>query len=300
MRRKKRLKTYAALTKEKAVTLSLPINYRQLFKFTYRTNLTLILKISIMLSLFAIPFLTALFFRGIITTGIANNTTAPQLAKNLMVFQGWYGFVILCAFLFFTVGLAGAINVMKKHLKNEGVIFLLDFKEGIRKNALSTLLLSLLYLGFLTTANYVLNLFYFESNFPFYAVFLVIFITLSVLIYMMWTIAIMIKQLYQCSFTMLLKSSFVITFAKLPYLLLSVLCSISPLIIAWIIGYVPLLFAILLLYIVIGFGNAILVSIIFNLYLFDELINKKQFPDRYREGLFSGEDIHPIDEGFHK
>lgn len=300
MRRKRRLKTYAALKKDKAVTLNLPINYRQLFKFTYRTNLTLILKISIMLSLFALPFMSALFFRGVITTGLANTSSMDDLAKNIMSFQGWYGFVILLGFLIFSIGIAGSINVMKKHLKNEGVMFLIDFKDGIRKNTSATLLLSFLYFGLLTIANYILNLFYFKSEFPFYAVFLVIFILLSTLVYMMWTIAIMIKPLYECSFMMLLKSSLLLTFAKLPYLVLSLLCSISPLIIVWVIGYVPLLFGTLLFYIVIGFGNAVLVTVIFNLYIFDEMINKKQFPDRYREGLFAGEEIHPVDEGFHK
>lgn len=300
MKRKRRLKTYAALKKDKAVTLNLPISYRQLFKFTYRTNLTLILKVSIMLSLFALPLLTALFFRGVITTGLTNSNVGEDLVKNIMSFQGAYGFVILFSFIIFAIGLAGAINVMKKHLKNEGVMFLIDFKDGIIKNAIPTVLLSLLYFGFLTVANYVLNLFYFKSDFPYYGVFLVIFILLSILIYLMWTLAVMIKQLYECSFVMLLKSAFLITFAKLPYLVLSLLCSVSPLIIVWMIGYVPLLFGVLLFYIAIGFGNATLVTVIVNLYIFDEVINKHQFPDRYREGLFAGAEIHPIDEGFHK
>ena len=97
---------------------------------------------------------------------------------------------------------------------------------------------------------------------------------------------------------MLIKNSFLLLFAKLPLCLLSLVCTISPFIIAWIIGFAPVLYAFALVYIAIGFGNSILLSSLINFYIFDELINKKQFPESYRKGLFNGEKTNPIDEGF--
>ncbi len=300
MKKKKSVRTYAALQKHKDVTLSLPINYRQLFKFTYRTNLTLIFKASIMLALFAIPLFVAMYFRGVIVSGIVKESLKADLTKNLMSFQGWYGFVILAAFLIFSIGVAGIINVFKRQLKNEGVMFLRDFNTGIRKNWLSTLLITFFYFGILTILNYIINLFWFQSEVPYYPILLVVFIIISVLVYMMWTLAVMIRQIYACSVFMLFKNAFLMTFSRFPIVLLSAIFTISPIIIVWVIGYVPVLFAMMVLYIVIGFGNAALVTCVFNLYIFDELVNKRQFPDRYREGLFAGEQVQPIDEGFSK
>lgn len=300
MKKKKSVRTYAALQKHKDVTLSLPINYRQLFKFTYRTNLTLIFKASIMLALFAIPLFVAMYFRGVIVSGIVKESLKADLTKNLMSFQGWYGFVILAAFLIFSIGVAGIVNVFKRQLKNEGVMFLRNFNTGIRKNWLSTLLITFFYFGILTILNYIINLFWFKSEVPYYPILLVIFIIISVLVYMMWTLAVMIRQIYTCSVFMLFKNAFLMSFSRFPIVLLSTICTISPIIIVWVIGYVPVLFAMMVLYIVIGFGNAALVTCIFNLYIFDELVNKRQFPDRYREGLFAGEQVQPIDEGFSK
>ena len=299
MKKKKTARNYSRVQKHKDVTINLPINYRQLFKFTYRTNLTLIFKISIMLAIFAIPLFTALYFRGVITTGIVKESAPEALTKNLMSFQGWYGFVILGAFLILSIGICGVTYVMKRQLRNEGVMFLRDFKAGIRKNGVSFLVISFFYLGFLSALNYILNLFWFKSDIPYYAILLVVFIIISILVFMMWTLAVMTNMIYTCGVWMLIKSSFLLTFARFPHLLLSLILSISPLIVVIVIGYVPVLFAFMLIYIVIGFGHSILMITLMNLYIFDELINKRQFPEAYRKGLFSGEQVQPIDEGFH-
>lgn len=97
---------------------------------------------------------------------------------------------------------------------------------------------------------------------------------------------------------MMLKNSFLMMFAKLPLCLLSLLCSAAPLIIVWAIGFAPVLYGFVLAYIAIGFGNSALVVTLFNCYIFDELVNKKQFPEAYRKGLFKGQQVNPTDEGF--
>ncbi len=299
MRKKKSARNYARVQKHKDVTINLPINYWQLFKFTYRTNITLLFKISITLALFAIPLFTALYFRGVITTGITKQSAPADLTKNLMSFQGWYGFVVLAAFLILSIGICGVSYVMKRQLRNEGVMFFRDFRTGIKKNCLAFLGITFLYFGFLAILNYVLNLFWFKSEIPYYPILLVIFIIISVLVFMMWTLAVMINMNYKCGFFMLLKSSFLLTFARFPHLLLSLICSVAPLIVTVTIGYVPVLFAAMVIYIAIGFGHSTLLISLINFYIFDELINKRQFPEAYRKGLFSGEQVQPIDEGFH-
>ena len=299
MAKKKKAKRATGFKNTTDVTLSLPTTYKQLFKFTYKTNLLLIFKISLMITLFAIPLLLCLYIRTRIITGISEASAAEDLSKNIMSFQGWYGFVLLAAFIIFSIGVCGALYVMKKHIKNEGVIFMRDFFQGIKKNAFGTMGLTLFYFGILSILNYFINLFYFESEIPYYPILLVAFIIISIILYMMWVISISIYMTYTCPFFKLLKNSFLMMFAKLPLNLLSLVTTIAPFIIVWVIGFAPVLYGFTLAYVGIGFGNSILVISLINCYIFDELVNKKQFPEAYRKGLFNGE-VNPTDEGFQK
>ncbi len=277
-------------------TLDLPVSYPQLFKFTYKTNWLMILKASLMLAIFAIPLFIALYVRTRIVTGITETSNKEDVVINIMSFQGWFGFVILLSFLIFSIGVIGVMNVMKKHIKNEGVIFFRDFFEGIKKNWLSTVLITLLYFGILTIFNYLLNIYPGKSQVSYYALYLVIFIIISILIYMQWILAIGINMIYKCPFGQLLKNAFLMMLTKLPYCLLSLLVTAAPIIIVWFIGYTPVLFGFYLLYIAIGFGNSALLVSLINLYIYDELVNKKQFPEAYRQGLFDSKEVK--DEGF--
>lgn len=280
------------------VTLSLPSTYKQFFKFTYRTNLLLIFKTSLMLALFATPLLAALYARTRIITGLTESSDTENLAANIMGFQGWYSFVLLAAFLVFSLGATGALFVMKKHIFNEGVIFMRDFFFGIKKNGIGNLAITFFYFGILALLNYFINLFTFQSDIPYYPILLVTFVLISVLLYMMWVISIMIRIIYTCPFWRLLKNSFLMVFAKLPINLLSLVTTAAPLIIVWAIGYAPVLYAFALAYVAILFGNSALVVALFNCYVFDELVNKKQFPEAYRKGLFDGGQENIVDEGF--
>ncbi len=297
---KKRAKKLRTSSSKNNVTLSLPISYKQLFKFTYKTNLLLIFKTSLILAIFAIPLFISLYTRTRIITGLTNASTEEDITRNIMSFQGWFGFVILAAFMVFSIGVIGSLFVMKKHIRNEGVIFMRDFFGGIKKYGLGSLGITLFYFGILALLNYFINLFSFQSDIPYYPILLVAFIIISVIFYMMWIISIMIFMIYKCSFLMILKNSFLMMFSHLPLCLLSLVCTIIPYIVVWVIGYAPILYAFTLVYTAIGFGNSSLVVALINCYIFDETVNKKQFPEAYRQGLFSGEHANPVDEGFNQ
>lgn len=114
----------------------------------------------------------------------------------------------------------------------------------------------------------------------------------------MWSVSIMVNMIYKCSFIKLLKNAFLMVFARLPFCLLSLITTIAPFIIVWVIGFAPVLYAVSLIYVAIGFGNSALVVALINLYIFDELVNKKQFKDAYRQGLFDNKNVNPEDEGY--
>lgn len=299
-KKKSKLFHRQSLRMPKDVTLNLPVTYRQLFKFTYRTNLTLLFRISITLSVFAIPLLIALYFRGAITAGITNSSTPETLTANIMSFQSWYGFVLFACFLILSFGLAGVFYVMKRHLQNEGVKYWRDLFYGIKTHGLKIFGMTFFYFGILTVLNYIINLFSFPSDVPYYAILLVIFIILQCLFFMQYTISIMTIIIYTCPFFKNLKNAFLMVFSKFPLCVLSLLCTVAPGIIVLEIGFAPVTFAFLIIYICLGFAHCVHVISLFNLYIFDECVNKRQFPEAYRKGLFQGEQVQPIDEGFHK
>ncbi|MCR5491670.1 MAG: hypothetical protein K6F32_06050 [Bacilli bacterium] len=285
---RKKLKENRYGGRAKDATLSLPATYPQLFSFTYKSNFLLVLKSSIALSLLALPFLVSLYIRARVVSGITATSSEEEVARNIMSFQGWYGFVILLAFCVFATGLIGALNVYNRHIRNEGVVFLRDFLGGIRKNFGGAFGVTLLYFGVLAVLNFILNTFSFRSDIPYYAMLLVLFIIFSAIVYMAWERAIMIVLVYRCGFAQLIKSSFLMLFSKLPLCLLDLLATAGPFLIAWIIGFAPMVYAVGLAYVAIGFGNGALLISLFNCHIFDETVNKTQFPEAYRKGLFAG------------
>lgn len=135
---------------EKKINISLPINRWQLFKFTYRNHLSLIIKLSLMIAIFSIPLFTFLIVKNVFA-----NALLSQINQNneLIILQRYYYqeiildiFYIPC-FVILAIGLSGGFFVMKKYLYQEGFIFLKDFRNGMKKSKefiLSTLILSII------------------------------------------------------------------------------------------------------------------------------------------------------------
>ena len=55
---------------EKKINISLPINRWQLFKFTYRNHLSLIIKLSLMIAIFSIPLFIFLIVKNVFANAL--------------------------------------------------------------------------------------------------------------------------------------------------------------------------------------------------------------------------------------
>jgi len=283
--------------KENRTTAQLPVTYRKLFCFTYKTNLNLIFKISLIISLFSIPFIFSVIMKGILEAGISYDSSLSEVEINASIIhlRGIFGFVVATCFLPIGVGLAGCFYVMKQFLTNEGLLFKRDFKKGIKKNWKGFLGLSAIFSYSLALANYILNL---PSVASYYGVLLIIFVIISFIFLGVYFISLNIYQTYTVPFLRLIKNSFLVFISQLPNVCLSLICSLIPLVIIYFINIGLVQYIGWLVYICIGFGHSVLTIVIFNLYILDETVNKKQFKEIYRKGLFDSTSQEIVDEGF--
>lgn len=276
---------------EKKINISLPINRWQLFKFTYRNHLSLIIKLSLMIAIFSIPLFTFLIVKSVFANALLSQINQDN---ELIILQRYYYqeiildiFYIPC-FVILAVGLSGGFFVMKKYLYQEGFIFFKDFRNGMKKSKefiLSTLILSIILYLLLFLKN-----FFSYINFQYYIplsifVFIIIFLLVNVFIFTYCQIHIYSNNIFH-----LIKNALCFSFNQLFKVSLINLITIFPLVLFMNFQNAVLKIIIILIYFIIGFGNCLLITMLYSCSVFDELINKDRFPSIYRKGLYNGED----------
>ncbi len=268
--------------------IELPVTYRGLLKFTYKTNFLLIFKLSLLIALFSLPGIALLIMQGVFELAITSDVSldASQIRERIMIFQGLYGFAYAIAAVILSVGLSGAFFLMRKQLWNEGVSFFRDFGTGIKKNWLSFIVSSLLFSFTVSIFNFALSMMYTDQLFGYYYLLFIIFIVLLIFLICPYLISLQMNTIYKVGFFRGLKNAVLLSLSNLPLILLSVLCSSALLVCAFFIPVPLAKFIIIGLYCLFGFGNGVLIVSIIDLYVFDETINKNQYPEIYRKSLF--------------
>ena len=276
---------------EKKINISLPINRWQLFKFTYRNHLSLIIKLSLMIAIFSIPLFTFLIVKNVFANALLSQINQDN---ELIILQRYYYqeiildiFYIPC-FVILAIGLSGGFFVMKKYLYQEGFTFFKDFRNGMKKSKefiLSTLILSIILYLLLFLKN-----FFSYINFQYYIplsifVFIIIFLLVNVFIFTYCQIHIYSNNIFH-----LIKNALCFSFNQLFKVSLINLITIFPLVLFMNFQNAVLTIIIILIYFIIGFGNCLLITMLYSCSVFDELINKNRFPSIYRKGLYNGED----------
>ena len=276
---------------EKKINISLPINRWQLFKFAYRNHLSLIIKLSLMIAIFSIPLFTFLIVKNVFANALLSQINQDN---ELIILQRYYYqeiildiFYIPC-FVILAIGLSGGFFVMKKYLYQEGFTFFKDFRNGMKKSKefiLSTLILSIILYLLLFLKN-----FFSYINFQYYIplsifVFIIIFLLVNVFIFTYCQIHIYSNNIFH-----LIKNALCFSFNQLFKVSLINLITIFPLVLFMNFQNAVLKIIIILIYFIIGFGNCLLITMLYSCSVFDELINKDRFPSIYRKGLYNGED----------
>ena len=279
--------------KDKSVLISLPVNRVQLFKFTFKTQWSMLVKVSLLLTVFAIPLFILGIVKGVVSSNIMfqmqQNPDNGELLKQYFSQQIFLDIFNIPCFVILSLGFAGAYTVIKQFVFQEGFTFFKSFFQGIKKNgkefALVTLFFSVIYYLLLFLQNY-LSLMNFEVYIK-----VTIFTTLiSVLIFNMVIFAYCQIPIYTNRFFQLIKNSFLFTFSRLWKISGVLIITFIPLLIVSLFQSLIAAFIIYFAYIFIGFGYAVLFTTLYCHSVFDEMVNKTQFPSIYRKGLYDESD----------
>lgn len=280
------------MSEEKEVLISLPINRKQLFKFTFKHQWSLIIKISLMMTIFAFPLFIFSIIKGVISSNIMfqiqNDPNNIGLLKQYFSQQIFLDIFYIPSFIILSLGFAGSYTLMKQYLFQEGFVFFKSFIKGIKNNGkeyvLVTLFFGIIYYLLLFLQNYLSLL-----NFELYIMVTIFTSLISIIIFNMVIFSYCQIPIYSNKISLTIKNSFLFTMSKLWKISLVFLITFFPLFIVSLFQSLIVSIIIYLIYIFIGFGYCILLSSLYCHSVFDEIVNKDKFPSIYRKGLYNGE-----------
>lgn len=280
------------MSKNDDILINLPVTRRQLFKFTYRRHLGLLFKLSMFLSLFALPLILVYLIKGSLAADVLKEFNNENIVKYLST-EIYTDLLYIPALGIFSLGLAGSFTLMKQYVFQEGFLFLKSFFLGIKKNGKEFFIVTLIYSIIFYLINFAKNYFaildvsYFILGTIISAVLLLILLCTALFSYTMIPI-------YKNSISRTIKNSFFFTTNKMYKIIGIALITIVPL---FIIPYINVFFVkevagiilgvTLLIYMFIGLGHSVLTSTLYCHHVYDELVNQDNYKELYRKGLYN-------------
>lgn len=265
---------------------------KDVFKFTYKTNISFVVKLSFLLALFAIPLFVTFVLKGLFLDAILKNISESNQAEIIHQYFSkdiYLSLLYIPALAIFSIGLSGAYTLVKKYSFQEGYIFNKTFFSGIKENGKSflgvTFIYTIIFYLILFARDYISIL-----NFKYYLPSTIIVVIFLILLLCNVIFAYGQIPIYTNSIFRTIKNAFLFTFYALPKTFLIFLFTLGPLLVASFFSNTILSAIIVLVYSIIGFGHTILVTSLFTESYFDEIINKNNFPSIYHKGLYKIED----------
>lgn len=278
---------------KKNILISLPVNRIQLFKFTFKTQCAMLIKLSLLITVFAIPLFILSVFKGLVSADLLAQMQAnpdnTELIKQYFSQHIFLNIFYIPAFIILSIGLSGVFTVIKKFAFQEGFVLLKSFFQGIKNNAkefiVVTLFYSVIYYLVLFLQNYLSLL-----NFEFYVMVTIFSSLISILIFSMAIFAYCQIPIYTNPITRTIKNSVLFTLSRVWKICGIALITFGPLLIVSLFQSPIASLIVYLIYIFIGFGYCILFTSLYCHSVFDEVVNKTSFPEIYRKGLYNVED----------
>lgn len=263
---------------------SLPTTRKEAFKDVYKHNFKTITLSGLMLLLFALPLIIFLVVMDFGKIGMTPERFNEQELKSVLFL--WdiivnVGAVILVYILL--IGLMGVMRVLKLLVWQEGIDFFYDFKVGIKENikyfSLLYLFESIIFLGTYFVYIFLLN---FLIGIWLMILFIIVFISIG-----LWSFFVI--NVYQTTLWNYIKNGVFFFSRSLPLTLLFVVMTVFPFFLVFvplsgiviIIKY-PLAMALLIFY----YPFIIIVGYLYSLSKFDFYINKDNYPEIYKKGLY--------------
>ena len=264
---------------------NLPSNRKELFFDCIKQRFGLIMLLAFVLFLFALPLLLVSFSKDayLVSIGLAfDKKEITQANYDQMYFMAINlgSLISIPCFLLFSVGLAGALRVIRQLVWQEGIFFKEDFFDGIKLNFKHYLIYGFIfgvcyYISNISTLIPLQNIEILKAL-PFIITFVIILPIILFAIVQSQIYSLTIKQEMKNGFFFLIKTFFT-TFIATAFVAIPLTFDLIP------IFFLKMLAVIIYVLFILPF-------IILGVFLYinsqlDKYLNKEHFPDIYRKGL---------------
>lgn len=257
----------------------LPHNRKEQFFDIAKHRFFLLLGLGLLLLLFSLPLLASLIYRDVLLMGLEASEAASETKEATsfsvnLLFSGLF----VVSLLILSIGLGGISKILKELVYDEPIFFKDDFFKGIKENFRQYLILAV----FAGIFWFFANLIYLIAN---NLILKVVFVGINVaLIFPPVFVGFFLSTVYSNKFFKSLQGGLTIYFKAFPSVFLSFFAVYA----VSFLQYIPLLlvkYLLLAVMFVVYMPFALLASFSNQTRLFDDLINKDQFPEYYHKGL---------------
>ncbi len=270
----------------------LPRSRRQIFFDIYKNRFWLVTGLGLILFLFMAPLIVVYAIGNLkvyeINLKVQNGTlSTSEGAKEVFYMVNARNLAVIPCAAVFAVGLSGAIGVIRRLVWLEGVIFWSDFFKSVKENALSFCFVAALFAALNYFLQYLARSLYFYDGFSVQAA-ICFLIAALLLICLMAPSFITQSTVYNLAFSSKLKNSFMLSMRKPLVSFLLLITNVAPYLTLIIPGKYTFLAVCVLLPIFIMPAQIILNTLCCDSVL-DEFVNKQNFPEIYKKGLYNAE-----------
>ena len=258
---------------------SLPRTRRVQFLDCFKMNYRLILKCGLMLLLFFTPMVLFSIFADLFYVSLMSQSTEEiaqtQLLYNYLLNVG----LILCSIVAI-IGITGVIYVLRNFIWGEGIYFKSDFALGIKQNYGKNAIFAGIFSIFYALSYFIYSLF------PDAIVSLLPIVICALIFLPVYFWIILLNNLYKSKWTGLLRNGFYFYIKTIGWSLLGILTPLSLLGLLFIpFEFVWIKYIVLIAFIVFAFPIILLIMVLYSTSVFDNAINKDNYPDYYLRGL---------------
>lgn len=275
------MKKKVNVIKSDFLVTDLPSNRKELFFDILKNQWRNLLLLSLIVMVILLPLVILRYYNMVIITNMLNSNNIENIRNN--VFNSYVAYNVINSFLIVICGIlfGGVLRIYKKLSYNDGFFLGADFIKGVKENfkdfvvifsiyAFINFLLEILCVNFLLDNNY---LYYFFKVINYFIICPIVLIWVS------------LSSIYSDKVFVKLKSSYKLYIRYLFKILLVFIILVLPLFFLFIgNSYIQLFLPIG--YSILYFPYAYLIFVLFMNYIFDEQINKKNFPDLVGKGMF--------------
>lgn len=262
----------------------LPKNRKEVFFDCLKMRYGIIVTLGVMCVLFALPSVICLFLRDMglstLLADIGNQKYSQEEGYRLFYsMKMTYSLILVPCLVILGIGLSGVMYIIRQLVWYEGMFFFSDFFEGIQKNW-KAYTASFLALGVYNVELTMLN--YKQVSELWYGLYLGAGLLLLGPIILF---AVLMSLVYKFSFRGSVRNAFLLYMRSIPKTLLAEL-SIALTFVALGIPNVILKYVVLLILMLFVLPPILMGVTLYGFSLFDEYINKEQYPELVNKGIF--------------